>query len=119
MYATSLVGYFSRNQRSALAHVVFIDSGSAFTFAFYLKVVTIAIVVEDCVYASHHRGTLSDTVTRPSVCPMGAAALGCRHSGCLQLTHVQTADLSVDGCRSAASRTAIVGEHIVSPPPGQ
>jgi len=42
------------------------------------------------------------------------------HVGCLQLISVWTADLSVDGRRSAASRTAISGGgHIVSLPPGQ
>ena len=51
-----------------------------------------------------------------SVCPgpRRAAALGYRHAGCLQLSHVRTVDLSADGCRSAASRTAIGGGHIVS-----
>ena len=41
------------------------------------------------------------------------------HAGCLQLSHVRTADPSADGRRSAASRTAIVGGHIVSPSPGR
>ena len=50
-------------------------------------------------------------------CPRRAAALGYRHAGCLQLSHVWTADPSADGRRSAASRTAIGGGHIVSPPP--
>jgi len=46
----------------------------------------------------------------PSVClSHGAAALGYRHAGCLQLRHVRTADLSAGGRRSAASRTAIDG----------
>ena len=57
----------------------------------------------------------SDTAIRPSVrlcvprrsCPRRAAALGYRHAGCLQLSHVRTADPSADGRRSAASRTAI------------
>ena len=43
-----------------------------------------------------------------SVClsqPRRAASLGYRHAGCLQLSHVRTADPSADGCRSAASRT--------------
>jgi len=47
------------------------------------------------------RGALSDTAIRPSVCPSvpwrgcpkRAAALGYRHTGCLQLTHVRAADL--------------------------
>ena len=54
-------------------------------------------------------GALSDTAIRPSVCPSPrrAAALGHRHAGCLQLSHVRTADLPADGRRSAASRTAI------------
>jgi len=62
----------------------------------------------------------------PSVCPSvfpsprRAAALGYRHAGCLQLSHVRTADSSADGRRSAASRTAI-GGGISSrrPPPGR
>ena len=48
----------------------------------------------------------------PSVClsqPRRAAAPGYRHAGCLQLSHVRTADPSADGHRSAASRTAIAG----------
>jgi len=63
------------------------------------------------------REALSDTAIRPSVCPSvcpvaqlyprRAAALGYRHAGCLQLTHVRTADPSADGRRSAASRTAV------------
>jgi len=56
---------------------------------------------------------------RPSVpwhsCPRRAAALGYRHAGCLQLSHVRTADLFADGRRSATSRTSIGGGHIVSP----
>ena len=52
--------------------------------------------------------------SRPSVClsvclSHRAAALGYRHAGCLQLSHVWTADPSADGRRSAASRTAIGG----------
>jgi len=35
-----------------------------------------------------------------------ATAVGCRHAGCLQLSHFRTADPSVDGRRSATSRTA-------------
>ena len=42
-------------------------------------------------------------------CPRSAAALGYRHTGCLQLSHVRTADPSASGRRSAASRTAIGG----------
>jgi len=55
--------------------------------------------------------SLSDTAIRPSVCPSPrrAAALGYRRAGCLQLSHVRTADPSADGRRSAASRTAISG----------
>ena len=52
----------------------------------------------------------------PSVCLCnGAAALGAQLPqaagtlGCLQLSHVRTADQSADGRRSAASRTAIGG----------
>jgi len=39
-------------------------------------------------------GVLSDTAIRPSVCPScrRAAALGYRHAGCLQLSHVWTED---------------------------
>jgi len=67
-------------------------------------------------------GALSDTAfclpVSPSVCPSPrrTVALGCRHAGCLQLSHVQTADPSVDGPRSAASRTAVGRGHIVSSP---
>jgi len=39
---------------------------------------------------------------------MRAAAVGERHAGWLQLSHVRTADLSTDGCRSAASQTTIL-----------
>ena len=39
----------------------------------------------------------------------GAAALGYRHAGCLQLSHVRTADPSADGRRSAASGTSFGG----------
>ena len=50
------------------------------------------------------------SISLPSVClSHGAAALGYRHAGCLQLSHVRTADPSADGRRSAASRTAIGG----------
>ena len=69
--------------------------------------------------------TLSDTAIRPSVCPSvcpsprRATAVSYRYAGCLQLSHVRTADPSADGRRSAASRTAIGGGHIVSPPPGR
>jgi len=54
-------------------------------------------------------GALSDTAIRPSVrpSPRRADALGCRHVGCLQLSHVRTADPSADGRRSASSRTAV------------
>jgi len=52
-------------------------------------------------------------------CPRRAVALGYMHAGCLQLSHVRTADRSADGRRSPASRTAINGGHIVSPPPGR
>jgi len=63
-------------------------------------------------------GALSDTAIRPSalssVCPWRsgprrAAALGYRHAGCLQFSHVRTADPSADGRRSAASQTTIGG----------
>ena len=66
-------------------------------------------------------GALSDTAIRPSV-PWRSyrrrtAALGNKHAGCLQLSHVRTADLSADGRRSAASRTAIGGGayHLAAP----
>ena len=64
---------------------------------------------------------MNDTAIRPSVCPSPrrAAALGYRHAGCLHLSHVWTADPSADGRRSAASRTAVDGGHIVSSPPGR
>jgi len=62
-------------------------------------------------YALGCGGVLSDTAIRPFVCPSPrrAAALGYRHAGCLQLSHVRTADPSADGRRSAASETAIGG----------
>ena len=55
-------------------------------------------------------GAFWNSAIRPSVCPPvclshGAAALCYRHAGCRHLSYVQT----VDGCRSAASRTAIYG----------
>ena len=37
----------------------------------------------------------------------------------MQLSHVRTADPSANRRRSAASRTAIGGGHIISPPPGR
>ena len=53
-------------------------------------------------------GALSDTAIRPSVClSHGAAALGYKHAGCLQLSRVLTAGPSAHGRRSATSRTAI------------
>ena len=52
------------------------------------------------------------------ICHRRAPALGYRHAGCLQLSHVRTADQSADGRRSAACRTAVGGGHIVSPPRG-
>ena len=61
----------------------------------------------------------------PSVClSHGAAALGYRHAGCLQLSHRRPAEMcglpesSEGGRRSAVSRTGVGGGgHIVSPPP--
>ena len=43
--------------------------------------------------------SLSDTAIRQSVCPSPrrTAALGYRRAGCLQLSHVRTADPSADG----------------------
>jgi len=65
-------------------------------------------------------GALSDTVICLPVClsvclsqPRCTTALGCRHTGCLQLSHVQTADPSADGHRSAVSQTAF-GEGGIS-----
>ena len=64
--------------------------------------------------------TLSDTAIRPSVCPSvcpspwRATAVNYRYAGCLQLSHVRTANPSADGRRSAASRTAIGGGGISS-----
>ena len=54
------------------------------------------------------RVALSDAAIRPSVCPSPscAAALGYRHAGCLQLSHVRTVDPSTDGSRSTSSLTA-------------
>ena len=51
------------------------------------------------------REALIDTAIRPSICPSPrhVAAPGYRHTGCLQLSHVQTANPSVDGRRSTAS----------------
>ena len=40
-------------------------------------------------------------------CRVRAAALDYRHAGCLQLSHVRTADPSADGRRSAVSQTSI------------
>jgi len=58
---------------------------------------------------------LSDTTIHPSVSlSHSAAALGYRHAGCLQLSHVRTADPSAYGSRSTASRTAIGGGGISS-----
>ena len=80
----------------------------------------IVVVVVVVVYAARRSAALTDTMIRPSVCPSPrrAAALGYRHDGCLQLSHVWTADRSADGRRSAASRPAIDGGDIVSPRPG-
>jgi len=53
----------------------------------------------------------------PSVCPScprRAVSSGYRHAGCLQLSHVRSADPSADGRKSAASRTAIGGGGISS-----
>jgi len=44
-----------------------------------------------------------------SKCYRRAAAVGYRYAGCLQLSHMRTADPSADGHRSAASRTAMGG----------
>ena len=54
-----------------------------------------------------------DPSVRPSVCP-NARPRSCPRLQ-LQLSHAWTADSSADGRRSAASRTAIGGGHIVSP----
>jgi len=73
------------------------------------------------VIMSRRRGrTLCDTAIRPSVpwrnCRRRSATLGYRHSGCLQLSHVRTADPSADGRRSAASRTAFGGAYRLAAP---
>jgi len=47
-------------------------------------------------------------------CHRHAGALGYRHTGCLQLSHVRTADPSADWYRSTASQTDIAGGHISS-----
>ena len=66
-----------------------------------------------CYYApAEGGGALSDTAIRPSVCP----SLGYRHAGWPATRDVRTADLSANGRRSVASRTAVGGGHIVSPP---
>jgi len=76
--------------------------------------------VRACVWP-HCSGASSNTVIHPSVCPSPrcAAALSYRHAGCMQLSHVRTADPSANRRRSAASQTAIGGGHIISPPPGR
>ena len=50
-------------------------------------------------YALRRTEALSDTPIRPSVCPSPgrAAALGYRYAGCLQLSHVRSADMSAEG----------------------
>ena len=60
------------------------------------------------------RGRDTKRYSDPSVClsvclSHSAAAVGYRHTGCLQLSSVRTADPSADGRRSAASQTAIGG----------
>ena len=83
---------------------------------------SISTTSRDTVLLCHRRrGALTIPQSVPwRSCPRRAAALGYRHAGCLQLSHVWTADPSADGHRSAASRTAIGGGgHIVSPPPGR
>jgi len=68
-----------------------------------------------CCYDVRRRGGGIKRYRDPSVCPpvcpspRRARALGYRHAGCLQVSHVRTADPSADGRRSAASRTAIGG----------
>ena len=59
----------------------------------------------------HRGGALTDTAICLSVCPSPrhAAAVGYKHAGCLQLSHVRTAHPFADRRRSAASRTAISG----------
>ena len=55
-------------------------------------------------------GALKDTAICLSVSlSHGAAAICYRHAGCLQISHVRTANPSADECRSAASQTAIGG----------
>jgi len=66
---------------------------------------------------TRRQGAWSDTAVCLSVClSNGAAALGYRYAGCLQFSHVRTADPSADGRRSAASRTAIGRGFIVLQP---
>jgi len=95
--------------------------------SFILLVCTLFLYGKICLvgyYVPPRGRTLCDTAIRPSVpwrnCRRRSAALGYRHAGCLQLSHVRTADPSADGRRSAASRTAI-GGGISSrlPPPGR
>ena len=65
-------------------------------------------------------GTFRDTAIRPSVCPVAQLPYArYRHAGCLQLSHVRTAEPFADGRRSIASPTAIGVGHIVSPPLGR
>ena len=56
-------------------------------------------------------GALTETAIRLSVCPSISWRSCPRlyHAGCLQPSHVRTADPSADGRRSAASRTGIGG----------
>ena len=102
-----LVDYTCDGQRVMAARTQFIAHRSTVTVYLHL--------------AYFDLGALSDSAIRPSVCASRrhAAALSYRHAGCLQLSHVRTADPSADGRRSAASRTAIGGGHIVSPPLGR
>ena len=76
--------------------------------------------VSECFYALHLSGALSDTAIHPSVCPSPrrAAALGCRHAGCLQLSHMWIVDPSTDRRRSITCQTAIGGSISSHRPPG-
>ena len=86
----------------------------------YQRPVLCMTVAQHTLLCPPPQGALSDTAIRPSVCPSPrrTAALGYRHAGCLQISHVRTSlcglltrrvELpSAGSCRLAASR-AITG----------
>ena len=87
-----------------------------------IHVVVTVCRVSVAFYASRRRGALSDTAIRPSVCPVAQLpyARSCPRLQTRWLPAVYAcADPSADGRRSAASRTAVGGGHIVSPRPGR